>query len=485
MSNESKKIKLPLKLGIKIVKILEEQYNIEPSRNSTGMLDFSFTEEELGLITSLKLINPGIGDLEGLKLLPKLQSLSIESHGITAHIKDRDISSIDEKDVAEISKCTNLKELSIINQAKLGYIDVSKLQNLEKLVVSHNQRLDEIYGIENLEKLWKFHCYGNNRLNNIQGLDKVICQNKNLSNIKLDVLLFPNAIGFNTNTGKYSKETLGKIRDASEIGKVFWSESLNGNKSININTNQMIQLHNKSCEILEENIPYTAETRDIIIGVEQYLSENVRYDYEGMENGHTNGYFLNEKDKKNNVRITSGPEFGTNGAYNALIKNTCVCEGYTRAMQYLLKLKGINSHNVDCYGCKDTTHMADNKNEDEYTTYMLPDNAEYHSIICIDDYHSLYDDPCWNACYYQQGDKSMPWLLKTKEEISQDHTLSFDERGIDNAHRSQPSTLIQESIKRNDLFRQAKTRASSLSQTRSSIKQHIKGQIIEKEGQEI
>lgn len=49
---------------------------------------------------------------------------------------------------------------------------------------------------------------------------------------------------------------------------------------------------------------------------------------------------------------------GTNGAYNALVKNICVCEGYTRGMQYLLKLRGINSHNVDCYAGKDKTGMA-------------------------------------------------------------------------------------------------------------------------------
>ena len=105
------------------------------------------------------------------------------------------------------------------------------------------------------------------------------------------------------------------------------------------------------------------------------------------------------------LRMRVGPAGGTNGAYNAIMENTCVCEGYTRAMQYLLKLKGINSHNVDCYAGKDTTHMADSKGENKYTTYKLPTDG-YHSIICIDDYYSLYDDPCWNACRYQKGDKA-------------------------------------------------------------------------------
>lgn len=178
------------------------------------------------------------------------------------------------------------------------------------------------------------------------------------------------------------------------------------------------------------------------------------------------------------LRMRIGPAGGTNGAYNAIMENTCVCEGYTRAMQYLLKLKGINSHNVDCYAEKDMTHMADSKGENKYTTYKLPTDG-YHSIICIDDYYSLYDDPCWNACRYQKGDKSMPWLLKTKQEISEDHTLSFDERNIDNNHLAQSRTGIMASIQRNNLFRN--TRISSINNTRARIEDHIKGQIKEGE----
>lgn len=177
------------------------------------------------------------------------------------------------------------------------------------------------------------------------------------------------------------------------------------------------------------------------------------------------------------ARQLNGPKYGANGAYNAITKNISVCEGYTRGMQYLLKLKGIKSHNVDCFAGKDTTHMADGK-QDEYTTYILPNFNDYHSIICIDDYDFLYDDPCWNACRYQKGDKSMPWILKTKKEISEDHTLSFDERNIDNNDLGQPRNLIQASIQRNNLFRQ--TRISRINTTRKHIQEQVSGQINQK-----
>jgi predicted DNA-binding protein (UPF0251 family) len=77
----------------------------------------------------------------------------------------------------------------------------------------------------------------------------------------------------------------------------------------------------------------------------------------------------------------------------------------------------------------------------------------------------------------------MPWVLKTKEEISQDHTLSFDERKVSNSHLAQSSKSIQDSLHRMDLFK--KTRSSSINATRSNIAKHVKGQIIEKEGKEL
>lgn len=479
MENESKKIKLPINLGCRVSKILQEKHNIPTRKNNFGMLDFSFTEDELSLITSLELKNPVPGDLEGLHFLPNLQSLSVETRGITAHMQQKNIPSITDKDMAEISKCTSLRDLSIVNQAKATWLDVSKLENLQKLVVTHNQHLDDISGMDNLKKLWILKCFGNNRLQQIEDLDQLLIQNTELGELSLDVLLFPNAIGYNQNTGQYNLDALAQIQELAQEGIATWEEGRNGNRSIKINTNQMVQLHNKACEILADNISPTADNRDIIIGIEQYLARNVKYDYDGMEHGHTGGT------NYNGLRIQDGPKGGTNGAYNALVRNTCVCEGYTRGMQYLLKLKGINSHNVDCYAGKDTTHMASNSQENQYTTYVLPDSAEYHSIICIDDYNCLYDDPCWNACYYQQGDISMPWLLKTKEEISQDHTLSFDERGVSNDGLRQPSDAIRASIQRNNLFRQSKTRTSSINDTRKTIKEQVKGQIFQREGQEI
>jgi hypothetical protein len=407
--------------------------------------------------------------------LPNLETINVRTNEITAHLQDKNIPSISNKDADAIAKCTSLKNLSIINQAKMNYLDVSNLQELQTLEITHNQNLTDIYGIDKINNLWDLSCFGNNRLFEIPVLDKALLNNKNLGELNLDVLLFPNAINYNTNTGMYSQEALNFMKKISNEGTVKWCESLNGNRSIQIYHNQMIELHNKACEILSNNIPENASDKDTIVGIENYLSQNVKYDYDGLKNGSTNASSM--EINGSTVRVQNGPMNGIYGSYNALMLNTCVCEGYTRGMQYLLKLRNINSHNVDCYGEKDVTGMADGKKETIYTQYKMPDASEYHSIICIDDYYGLYDDPCWNAYSYQNGDKSMPWVLRTKKEISEDHTLSFDERDVSNNHLLQSKQSIEDSIKSMELFKKA--RIPSINATKNKIAENVKGQIRE------
>ena len=137
-----------------------------------------------------------------------------------------------------------------------------------------------------------------------------------------------------------------------------------------------------------------------------------------------------------------------------------MCEGYTRAMQYLLRLKGIKSHNVHCISGEDKLHMSTDKQDNMYKIYNLPDDG-YHSIISIDDVDCLYDDPCWNAGRYQIGDKSMPWTLLTKEEISKDHTLSFNERNIDNNTLNVPRSDIQIAMQKIAIYRENRKKTES------------------------
>lgn len=417
---ENKLIKLPISLGLEINKILESKIQFTPRTNKMGILSLEFTSEELALIDRLDFKNPVSGAIEGIELLPNLKILAITSSGNPYYTQDKYIDSISDKDIKSISKCINLESLEIENQAKISYIDVTELTKLHSFSFIRNSGLEEINGLDRLINLWGFDCIGNESLTQLDGLNSVIMNNPELTDINLDILLFPDAIGYKTD-GTIDKNIIEKFKEMT----ITWQEILSSGKNIKINHYQMMKMHKKACEILEEYVPSYCERKTIVLGIEQYLCENIKYDNKALKNNHSHS----TNDKLFNITI--GPIGGANGVYNAFTYGTCVCEGYTRAMQYLLKLKGIKSHNVHCISGEDKLHMSTDKQDDMYKIYDLPDDG-YHSIISIDDVDYLYDDPCWNACRYQKGDKTMPWTLLTKEEISRDHTLSFGEKNIDN-----------------------------------------------------
>lgn len=475
---EQEKIRLAPGLAIIVWKELREKHGIQQRKDKQGFPDWSCTMAELGLITKLKIENPNRNDLKGISQLYNLQSLTVVSFGSSEYKKDNDISTITDRDMREICQIKSLKFLEINNQADVSYIDLSQLRNLQDLSIINNPNLEGLDGFESQTKLEGLTCYGNRSLMQIPGLNQCINQCGELMEINLDVLLFPESIDYNSRTGEYNQETANRIAEiATSTGYVKWHEALPGLKytafkmdSIQINHYQMIQMHNKCCKILAENVPEYAENKDTILGIETYLAQNVTYDHKALK----------EKSRMASQNgISIGAVGGANGAYNAIMLNQCVCEGYTRAMQYLLKLRGINSRNVRCIGTKDTLHLADKTRETRYTRYVLP-NEGYHSIICIEDENLLYCDPCWNAGLYQarNGDKSLPYTLLNKSEISQTHTLSFQERRVANEHITVPRNVIAKSISRNELFKN--TRMGNVKQMAQEIReQNYKGQVKE------
>ena len=56
----------------------------------------------------------------------------------------------------------------------------------------------------------------------------------------------------------------------------------------------------------------------------------------------------------------------------------------------------------------------------------------------------------------------MPWTLLTKEEISRDHTLSFNERNIDNNTLRVPRSTIQIEMQRIANYRQERRKQQEI-----------------------
>ncbi|MCL2382847.1 MAG: hypothetical protein FWC79_01420 [Oscillospiraceae bacterium] len=298
-------------------------------------------------------------------------------------------------------------------------------------------------------------------------MNEVIKKSK-VSNVNLDVLLFPDGIGFNHRTGEYDQDAYRKIEEMNSE----WYESLPGFKPaaqkgyIKINTGQMKNMHNKACKIVEENVkPYSGKN-DIIVAINEYLAKNVDYDHTG------------NKTKLRMVDGNKGPLGATNGAFSAIVFNNTVCEGYTRGGQYLLKLKGIESRNVGCITIADTIYFSDETKEPKDTNYDIPTTG-HHSIVGVNNGDGwYYCDPCINATEYRNGNKSLPYTLLTKEEISKTHTLSTQERKVGRDVTPFPRNEVAASIGRNGLF--SNTRRANVDQAQADIGDKVyKGQILE------
>lgn len=413
-------IKLSARLGMEIIKILQSK-NIEPLKNSQGIYSLEFTQEQLDMITELSL-NAFTGGLDGIEYFTNLASLKIETYykDKKEYIKFKNRASITDKDLIKISKLSNLKQLSIIGQTNIGYIDLSNLSNLTSLEIKGNSNLTKIDGLEKLEKIEDITIFDNNELYEIPSLN-TLTNNNDLYEANIDLFYFKD---FMYKNGKFDE----KLKEKLELSNVNFLERVGLNKVCKTNFNTAIYFDNKCNDIVEEIKTNCANNIDYIVGVEKYLAENVKYDYAALNSEkRLTGEQMVLNDKI--ITMTSGSINGTNGAVNGVLYNKCVCEGYTRTMQYLLKKAGIKSKNIYCIAAEDNIGMASDNIENKY--YDLP-RGERHSIIRVEveDNGIYYCDPCWDAIYYQKGFDHFPYLLLTKKEISKDHMLSFDEKNI-------------------------------------------------------
>lgn len=391
-------IKLPLDIGLKIVDILKTK-GMEPRKNKLGLLSFEFTQEELNEITELTINNPTPNCLIGLENCKKLEKLVINSI-YSAYKKSNP--SISDKDIAVISKITSLKSLTIVNQEKISWVYLDNLTNLEELIITRNNQLEEISGLDKLKQIHDVSIYGNKELYELPHIQELIISN-DLDLLELDLLSYP--------------EVCDLRSKLSNIINCSFKETLSHGGELSYNSGTASVFHKKSLEIIKNAVGSSRNNLDILILIEKYLAQNIVYDYEARDR-ENRAHFENGKKR--------GLNNGTQSAYNGLMLGSCVCEGYTRAMQYLLKVLNFKSKNVYCISGKDQIKI----NENYHNQIILPDDG-YHSIIRVEINNEVYYcDPCWDSCRWHRGDQTLPYCLKNKRDILKDHTLSFEEDNV-------------------------------------------------------
>jgi len=463
---KNERITLPMSLAVTVMADLQKKYKIDHMKNVGNIGNpCSFSHEELAKIRTIDLKNPSAGDCKGLELLPNLENVIINSD--RNHESDmRKFQSITNEDLSHIYKCKKLSMLSIRNQPGITAIDLGGLPKLSIAEICNNPQLETVTGLDKLPELETLECYGNESLWRIPNLNDAI--KKWVSpKLKLDVNLFPSAIGFNPSTRGYDKNVVEKLNQQAssapgEINGIYWFQNfdaqdnldhLSRTRNIELGHGQMIKLHNTACQILDRIISPDVHKSDVekVLAVERFLAEHVTYDDESIRPGrHRNNAHSNYE---------VGPSYGANGAYNCLVGQTCVCQGYSRGEQYLLSLLNIQSREISCTGKKDVIGFSDEQKEwSEEEAKKAKDMWATHSIIRIDDCYGLYSDPCWNSNRWHKGDKSMPYSLVTKSKISETHTLFRFDRDVVSLDKISPGrTTIEKSFASNEAFLKTKT----------------------------
>lgn len=429
-------IKLPIDLGMRVSKILNEEHNIQSRKNNLGLISFEFTQEELDLIKKLEIINPVRNSILGIENLRNLESLKIS----TLSSSEYAYSPITIKDTSiyAINKLKKLRNLEIINQNDIDYIDLTGMDNLEFVTIVGNNHLCELLGLDTLKNLASINIYGNEELYSIDHLREAIKQSF-LGELELDTIYYPELIGYDIRTDTYDQEMISHLE---QIVDCHFSEIVT-NKPTKIPFSAMKKVDEKCRNIVKDIRSRATGVKETVIGIEKYLAENVEYDRDGLtDNKRRAGTPVEINGMK--LRMTQGFKYGTNGSFNAIMYNKCVCEGYTRAMRYLLKLCNIKSRAVACIAGANQIESV-TYNDRVISTRNLSNG--YHSIINITDEFALYCDPCWDACRYQQGDETFKYCLLNKEEISKTHTLSFDENNIANSHITVPREYIIDTLR--------------------------------------
>ena len=409
-------INLPINEGYNIRKFLSEYR----AKNNIPVPDEikrvynpneSFLEEELSLVTDLRVTRNFIKYLDYFE--------NVESIIITGE------ESFNNEEVAYIiKKYPKLKELTIEHQTDITFIDVSSLQELQDLNIIDNKYLKNVIGLDKLTDLYKFSLFGSEVYGD-QAKEELIRQvyrfiYQHSTECIIDVLYMPDLIKFLDD----NNSSLDDIKYNLKWSEILKKGLADGKDKIEYSTGELLMAYNKALSIVRKYIKEEDNTFQKFAILYEWMCENVKYDYSAV-NGNTR-YVENG--------IARGRKNGANGTVNALMYHSCVCQGYSKTMQLLLKIAGIHSFDVGCRAEDDSVLPMNFVINGEVTA-----NSDDHSILKVNlDGKIFYSDVTWDACRYQRNEDRKYFLL-SKKDISVDHKLSGEDNVIDFGRSATPA----------------------------------------------
>jgi len=405
----------------------------------------TFLESELASLTSLTINSDFIPYLE---YFPNLKNITIDS---AKGMKQFDIQEV-------INKYPNLTGLTIKGQQDVGLLDLSRLKKLENLDISDNHNLNKILGLKELENLDSLK-YVNNHFPDPtfqkEIFDEVLkLTGKIYPECTIDVLSMPSFV-------KYLEEK--KIPIENNFPNLKWSESLKEGKGainyVTYSTDSLFSAYKRATDIISSYIKPSDSVEQKYAILYQWMCENVKYDYDSVNSNNMSGdkFLLNGRV----MRIVSGVAADANGTVTPFIKKACVCQGYTKAMQFLCKMVDIPVFDTYCA-------INTSKEETPHILFNEPDeikaNHADHSIQKINlNGNIYYSDLTWDANRHQKGLPNSKYFLLSYDDISKNHPF---------VNEQEPAIINKSASidKRNELLSFARIRISSVEKSNQENK---------------
>lgn len=332
-----------------------------------------FLEEELSLV---KAINVDADALPFLDEFPNLEEVNFYGEGSTKEIN------------LFLREHPNLKTLSIHHAEDLNGLILQPLKSLQTLNIT-STNLATIHGLDSLDSLTSLTFIDNQYFVSTDELQSYLLKNLDkLKDCNFDLLLYPEI--------KQVLEQKGSIHDVRD----------------RINFSEIVSV------ATERPLTYTFNEAERIYSI----AETVKDRYLEPEDSKAQQYAIMYRWVCDHIRYSDASEkfLGQQGSYNALVEGHSICQGYTKAMQVLLKVVNIPSHDIEC-----VINNRGYRVHGETSTGVLGD----HSILMVNlggrgflDQRLSYNDPTWDAQLIQNG-KQARYFMLSKEEISQDHPL--------------------------------------------------------------
>ena len=431
-----------------------------------------------------------------LKKVKKLEFIDVEAQYVESfleQIKDECPEFLEQIEIVNVDNVKKLRTLRLPNMPNLKQLRIADCIDLETVVIPktttkniqflsliHNPNLITIPNINDFEKITDLEFYGNDKyaLSEKKYLDLIanICSHPERT-YALDMRYYKDFYKYFTNP-EHQKEGEEFFDNSTWCEMVFPTkeqEELMKDKGKSwrqvptiYKSSEMKNFHEKCLDIVNTYVMESDSDIEKLAAVSRWMWENVTYDHDAKETDsrmYGEKITLNTQDgTEHEMRMLFGKKQGTNGSVNAILYGSCVCQGYTRTVQYLSSLAGIRLYDIHCDVIGAELKPGDKKEPKKtYKKLKKADGTigefkiEPHSMTQGFITHEgkkvqIFMDNTWDAGNYQKN-HTAPYFLIDIKSFANKRIFNDTSLGCSGVINSTFPTLVLDATKRYQLIR--------------------------------